>query len=1610
MSLTPPRAKPACDDVCAFLLAPSGRRNALRGAWRLARLLLFLLWSVPCRSFAKSAPEVLLVAGGEQTAVAQGLQSLGVRYSAVPPGIYPSVSPFDYDVVVWGPSEPTGALAAESGQAVEFVRRGGVLLLFRQSAAERWVPVPLQHDKSFSFGAILKPEHPIFTVPHSVTEEDLRQMHGGIVHNALYGLGEGWEGLASADIEEGADPRKPADAGGHYGMVELCVGKGRIVLVQMAPLLHWFHDHGGESSVAGGRLFENLVAYVQDQAASVAAHRPARVVPAGFRRDVAEVALFYRPEERESAELHEWDFESRGPYRLKRDGRGVLTFTHPSVPSSSGNYAQVVRTFDLPAYAGCVTLRWYQSDTFCGGLDVLRNGEWCGASPQENLKPSMRFAQVWVNGQLVWEQDVSGRNLLPASSRIHLLDVTREAAKRRGACEVTLRVEDRSGSAPEPFAVDVFWGAVSVSADMVLAPALRVADAEGFSRRDDGALALSGKRGRLGWRHRAPSGTYVVGIELRDGVAGRSKLRMKAGRKVIGSWDLTADDHRVYWALTDPVELEPDTEISVSIKGDGDEQIEVRRVAVIPERCLRRPAQPPAAPPVSPPSASPRFSGKVTETAGVSRDGEIAVQGFPFSQGALKDASRLRVVDGDGQELPVQTRTIVTWPDGSVKSLLTCFPVDVDPKQTVAFTVTAGKEVEPSPLSGALTVLEEHDMVRVDTGVVSVVLSKSEGRLFEEVKRGEDVMKLEAEVWDFVIQDEAGRLFTTSGHTVVETRVVEAGPLRALIVRKGEFANEDGRLLGYRMTFEATAASDVLRVETTIVNREDTPEVYLRQWSMVMQKKGAASGVVHVLPDDPRKGNVGALLYQHSADLLTWTGADGRREREAGRSPGIVRLPGVAVVPRWFWQRYPRGLQLGREFVRFDFIPEAYDNADLPTRWRDRLLEQTDRYSVGGVGYPQCPGRTGLFRLDRGEALSQEVVFAFDGRALTAPVSQASAACSARLRAAPDPDYVSRTGVFGTLHPASSTVSAEHEAAVEAVYQRYIAKRERRREYGMENFGDDTVDWGRESVYTFWGNADYDRHHAFAAQFLRSGDLRWWELCEQQARMFRDVVVVHHALPGELRIGGPRHPNVASPWMPPHPEQFWIADHTRLEPSPGRSWARGLVDYWLLTGDPWTREVLLDMANWYSGAVQTCQFGGDGPEAGPGRTLQAIVALAQVLGDELVRDAGQTVVDTILEQQDPLRGVVSVPIPQQASYEGGTTFMHGTVGRALGSWYELTGDSRARDGCVAAAEWLVAEAMTGPGRFQTHQCPELMRVFEPVSEAVCALSYAYRLTGDSRFGAVAQALLSRSGVSLRSLNWMPEVMEHLAELHRPISVALRPEVCRMETHVSERLEVLVRNTGEETVSLEYGIEAPDLLEIDVPTGGELAAGETARDGIWISGAPEPGRWPLLVDITATKPDGTKVVRSVPFVVHVSRKVVRDEASLANADIMAPMVLCGEGEEAYAHTPRERESASLARRSDGGHAGQATWSFSLEEDADCLLWAHVRWLDDGGDSFHASLDGGPKAVVADRGGLGEWFWIELPGGRLGAGPHTVTIRTREAGAQVRGVRLVGTAVE
>ena len=65
----------------------------------------------------------------------------------------------------------------------------------------------------------------------------------------------------------------------------------------------------------------------------------------------------------------------------------------------------------------------------------------------------------------------------------------------------------------------------------------------------------------------------------------------------------------------------------------------------------------------------------LTNEIRVPRSREWLCRGLPFPQETLNDVEALRVRDEGGRELPLGTKELARWPDGSLKWVLLQFPV-----------------------------------------------------------------------------------------------------------------------------------------------------------------------------------------------------------------------------------------------------------------------------------------------------------------------------------------------------------------------------------------------------------------------------------------------------------------------------------------------------------------------------------------------------------------------------------------------------------------------------------------------------------------------------------------------------------------------------------------------------------------------------------------------------------------------------------------------------------------------------------------------------------------------------------------------------------------------
>jgi hypothetical protein len=1542
---------------------------------------------------APAQPRLLLVASGPDSFTARGLTALGVSFERRPPAEFAAISPFRYDLILWGMDESRTVLATAPEQIAAFLDAGGVMACFRGGDEDPWLPSPARRDKAYQLGRLLRPEHPVFTAPHRLGEAELRDVHSGSIYRAFHSLGDGWVPLVSTGAPQTWDTSAEAAPGQeHFGMLELRLGAGRLLMVQMLPEYHWFHDRNGDPNCAGARLFENLVRYALAAATPQAAARPEPQRPATFVDDLGalrETPCGFGPDRPPALD---WSVATRGPYRAAADRRGVWTVTHADEPSTAGNSCELVREFVLPEDRSGLCLEWYYSDTYCGGAERILGGAEHGKAAFVNQRKDHRFAQVLVNGRLVWEQDTHGHNPQPARNRFYSAEIP-EALRDAGGgtCRVTLRLEDRLGSGDRPFAVDAFWAAVAIRPGILHIPASRFSQSE-VLRLEPGGKATVPLRLR-------PGATRLA-VRLQDRVQDRPELTLDLAGKRLAGWSLTADDHRWHWAVTDPLDLPAECEVTLCLEGAPGSVCPVAELAAVPH-C------PPAAPPenrqvAAPPQPCPAsFALGIRDTAGCQRQGEVATQGLPFAAGALRDVGNLRLRDAEGVPVPCQATTLVNWPDGTVRAAVVSFPVRVGPNAEARYRVETTAEAPPAA-SPRIEVTEEGDSLTIDTGVITASVSRTHGRLVDSVRRRDGiVLKRPEEVWDLAIEDESGRVVRSAGPTVTEARFADRGPLRVLLVRTGSFADSAGRFLDYRLHLEATAGSDALRYETIIVNREAGSGVFLKRWSLDLAGLGASRARVWLGAEEAVAAGPGAVLYQHREDRLTWTGPSGARDWAAGQSPGFVRAGGVAFGPRWFWQRFPQCLHFAADGLRYDLIPPAYDDRDLPTRWQQRMAETTDRYQVGGVGYPQSPGKMGLFRLAPGEALHQEVLFAFDGAPAEAEVAQAMAPLTNRLRAVPDPAYTAATGVYPEFHPADG-LFPRYETSVEAACTGYLAKRKARREYGFENYGDDTFEWGYGPSYTYWSNSEYDHHHAFLLQYLRSGDPRWWELAEEQARQYRDVVVVHAGTP-DLR-GGPRHHNATALWMPQHEEQYWVADHTASGASCGHSWAEGMVEYWLLTGDPWSGEVVRDLADWYCNRVENNDFGAGGQERGPGWALIAISGLAATLQTERLRRAGETVADWLRDWQDPMRGVISVPISEQPSYEGGSVFMHGIVGRALGRWAEITGDRRVRLACLGIAQWITTEPMGAKGCFWYKQSPENSRSYGATDQCLTALTYAYRLSGDPWFAEVALALYRQTGASTRSMSWYPQALAQLAPWTIPAEVTVDTEELVVAPALPRPVELRLRNTSAQPLRVAVKADVPAPFTLAPPAELELAPGEERLLAVRIGTRDSTGRTRLPITVVLGSPDGVTHTRVVSLRVQAVDQLVELLLGVETAVLTPPMVCETLDGRLCTHTPRTPQTALKPRPQDRPEGGSAQFTVEVPTAGRYVLVADVFWLDEEGNSFYLAVDNGPDRSFGNTGPKRSWTRVEAAVADLAAGRHTLRVRTREDGARLAGLTL------
>jgi len=1345
----------------------------------------FLFLAFLCATVGSAAEESeILFLGDKSNHVASGLQALKVPFRDVSAGglIKGDVCLFDHRVLVCGMDVRRDGLSSIREAIRAFAETGGVVLAFRASQADPWLPAPVEKDRAYALGKVLAPEHAIFNTPHAFDEATFGAVHGGSIYSGFYALGQGWRPLLSTGRQQGWDKTPSQHDGDHYGIIELELGRGRIVMCQMIPAYAWFNDAKGDADCAGARFFENLIRYAFSSAVEREGPRKPRVRPDVYAASLADIMR--TPEGQDGLRMDdpEWRFTAKGAFTGSFDRRDVYTISYGTAATEADNFGQLARRLEIAEGAERVLLRVYQSDDYCGGREPKMVGD-RRVSTSMNVKQGYRFRQVLIDDTVVAETDVLGRNVQPASERIEWYDVS-DAVKGKREVTLALKVVDRKDTGEETFPTDCYFACVDLRTDFVRIPATQLA-ADGYVKAEQG-MALSGEDGSLSLAAPVPNGQYVVAFRLQDHPFGQGSAEVTVNGQSAVAVRASADDFRFWWLTTPPLTIDEGAEIVLNTRRDGEERMIVSDVALIPADLCKTggkstvPEVPMAGSPVfqpGPPAAHERVTLTMAETAGATRTGEIASQAVQFAFGSLRSPSRV-AVQGDGAKtLPCQVRPFAYWPDGSIQAAVVTFPVDVESLAETSCELCFGSQVSSPDVPTPLTVEETADHLVIDTGRLRVDVPRKTGQVLSALSvDGTAVPLPDGGSWGLELQTEDGRVARTEGVTAASCVVAERGPLRAIVVKTGKLTDAKGELIEYRYELHFTRGSAEIRFLPRFSNTANAAGVFIRRLSLRLPWQTTGASVYYAPSENGEpicvetKGPI--ELYQHLHDTLTLAGdgipADASLSRVPGRMTGWTVLDGATPLKvglRYAWQMYPKRMRID-DGLTLDLVPEPLTDEDIPDVAK-RAPEVPGRM-IGGVGYPQAMGRPGVFRLNVGESISHELWLSFGGGDQR-PVEQQFAAGLNSLRAWADPAYVAKTRVFCAFHPTDPQIFPRYEKAIDRAFDVFMKRRRDRKQYGMENFGDDTFEWGYGPAYTFWSNQEDDRTHGMLMQYVRSGDLRWWELGEQAARHYRDVdcIAASPSRPGD--VGGPTHHNSRH-----FVSEGWVADHTYSSAGTGHSWIEGLIDYWLLTGDLQAGEAAVRMGDWYVRKVDAFQFGAGGQERGQGWTLTALTSIYRATGDPRYLDAAQRVQDWINGWQDPVRGVISVPISEQPSYEGGTTFMHGIVAHGVARHYEVTGDPRTLRSLRGLSEWIVTEPMGPPGRFWYKQAPSCKRGYGYNGKAMTATSYLYEFTGDEDMARVTEEIFDHISPNIRSMPFLTPTLAHMAKWRKRVQRQDRP--------------------------------------------------------------------------------------------------------------------------------------------------------------------------------------------------------------------------------------------
>ena len=698
---------------------------------------------------------------------------------------------------------------------------------------------------------------------------------------------------------------------------------------------------------------------------------------------------------------------------------------------------------------------------------------------------------------------------------------------------------------------------------------------------------------------------------------------------------------------------------------------------------------------VAPPQPFPAGSGRrievpltVSETAGVNRDEPVSF-GVPVPQGALGDANAIALFDGE-RVLAVQSRSLVRWPDRSVKWLLVSGRVELNPDETKNLTLAFGSEVGPRSDSADSLLEEKGDTLTVDTGRARLILDRKSG-----TGRIESDGGLLTALPQSRLTHTDGRVLTGKVESVT---VEEKGPQRVVILTRGHHLDEAGEpWFGFELRYFLHAGDPYIRVDHIlqhdIVSSGMKYGDEMKSFASLDLVFATGTDGASVAIDERENRSLvpGERLFQHESDAFSLP-SDGK----GTRAPGLAASGKLTIAVRDFWQQWPKAITAEKGALALGLYP-AITPGD---RYANRPDEHILYFYLRDGNYTFRSGFEKRHELLIGPAASGGELERIEGRVNEPLLVSAS------------PDWYSGSGALPGLTTQNAPDFAAYEEMLRDAADGYLNMREENDWYGLMNFGD----WWGERTNN-WGNIEYDLQNAMLTQYFRSGDPLYFEIAEDAARHNADVDVVHFAAGQNAGPGTARRVGQAWVHSMGHTGGYYPYDHMNMSiysqgyaENEGHMWNQGNLAYWLLTGDEQVRRSALQLGDWLAGP-NTTNFG-YGNARVPG--WMGIIAMSSYFatGDPYYLNAMHLIYEEVQEKADPGAGLWVHKLSRghcncEEPHYGEAGFMAGVLMTSLKYYYLATGDEEVAQRIVKIANWCV-KSLYEPkvGNFRYTSCPE----------------------------------------------------------------------------------------------------------------------------------------------------------------------------------------------------------------------------------------------------------------------------------------------------------------